>query len=243
VPVILVPKPRIDLQLGERVTFAGFGYSLIGRSIVGYRWTLNGRVLSTEAIFVWEASESGTITLDVLDSAGDWSIASDVVSVNVQMPPPWIAPQDDREVLQIALTTLQNTETGRDLLSDDFARSAAIRFGDIDSAGLYESRTHTITISRSLRTERPWVLAAILAHELWHAAFGLTYANNWQDCVDQEYDAFREEALVWIDLGKPYPVTSAERSIRHAYRLLINDEMAAWIIDNQSYQHQCRIPA
>ena len=68
--------------------------------------------------------------------------------------------------------------------------------------GLYNSRTKTITISSDLDTYSSWVRAAILSHELQHAADDAAgqLAETSAGCYAAEDSAFRRMAQVWRDL-------------------------------------------
>lgn len=73
---------------------------------------------------------------------------------------------------------------------------------DIGVLGKYHPATKTIVIDTRLDAYSTWVRAAVLAHELQHAADDA--AGRWPqtvgDCYRSEEDAFRRQASVWRHL-------------------------------------------
>ena len=58
-----------------------------------------------------------------------------------------------------------------------------------------------IGMSPSLRGERPEVLAAVIAHEFWHAVSPIPDESGFDNCVADEVRAFITQAAVWQDIS------------------------------------------
>lgn len=101
----------------------------------------------------------------------------------------------DREVLERALTRLQESKTGRAIASTIYKHRTKVRFGETgDAIACFDPTKNEISINESLRSASPNVLAAHLAHE------GIHLQWNRPDSIEQEYYAFKAEAEVWSEL-------------------------------------------
>ncbi|MDE2868706.1 MAG: hypothetical protein OXR64_04420 [Chloroflexota bacterium] len=69
-----------------------------------------------------------------------------------------------------------------------------------------------IGISPSLRGERPEVLAAIIAHEFWHAVSPIPDESGFDNCVADEVRAFITQAAVWQDISPGTLRTALEQA-------------------------------
>ena len=93
-----------------------------------------------------------------------------------------------------------------------------------NKAARYRASTHTIWISASLRSERPAVLAAVLAHEFWHASSPIPCPRTFDQCVADELWAITAEVTVWADLRPDWNLrTPLERTFQAAADALADD--------------------
>lgn len=116
----------------------------------------------------------------------------------------------------------------------------APRGGDPDTivAGLYVPATHTITISEALRHERAEVIAAVLAHELWHAIHHGEPFPSATACFQGEREAKVLETAVWSVLRPDdAPRTGIERRMDWQWRTLHTSEYDEWFVG--FYTPQC----
>lgn len=153
-------------------------------------------------------SRTFTVTVPTTAEVGDWrwwaisrpSSPSGMVSVDVGTT----APLQIDSLLVGALEELRRVEGG-----DWLARVAAeyevwIESGPTPSGvlGAYFPEENAMIISSQLNDASAWTRAAVLAHELEHAA-GTVSGNVPEDpiqCLRFEADAFRREAEVWAQL-------------------------------------------
>jgi hypothetical protein len=121
------------------------------------------------------------------------------------------------------------------------ARRTTVRWGNLADgvSGAYYPRNNTITISNALRTESTQVMAAVLAHEAFHAA--LVRVDDAGDCLQQEINAFRWEAYMWSQMPERRSTTRIEKweyELARTWRSS-DSEMIALVLQAPGYQQEC----
>ena len=111
--------------------------------------------------------------------------------------------------------------------------------------GRYESLPNRITISESYQSEPLSVLAAILAHEVFHAVSGRASPDA-ADCLEEEMAAFSWQAGVWGPFrsslgwhGNDDTLTAGERSQEAIYQAWSDRELRDTVLTSEGYQQQC----
>ena len=111
--------------------------------------------------------------------------------------------------------------------------------------GWYESRPNRITISESYQAEPLSVLAAVLAHEVYHAVNGRA-SSDAADCLEEEMAAFAWEAAAWGPfrsvlgwIGNDDELTAGERSQEAIYQAWRDRELRDTVLTSEGYQQQC----
>ena len=176
---------------------------------------------------VWEVanarSSDGLLAYDIADSVisrgtvdallrgtddgvqyGRWDCQwrSDACPLAPEAPPPPSEPRIDAG-LHHAWDLMVSTGPGGYLLETASNPGVIIRWDPTlpaDKAARYRASTHTIYVSVGLRSERPAALAALLAHEFWHATSPIPRPRTFHQCVADELWAITAEATVWADL-------------------------------------------
>ena len=87
----------------------------------------------------------------------------------------------------------------------------------------YSSEFHTIYINSDLRNERPEALAALLAHEAWHASSPFPRPHDPVICVVDEVWAFIAQSFVWWDLPAGLPRTPLEESLNETMWVVLSN--------------------
>ena len=111
--------------------------------------------------------------------------------------------------------------------------------------GRYESLPNRITISESYQSEPLSVLAAVLAHEVFHAVSGRA-SSDAADCLEEEMAAFSWQAGVWRPfrsslgwIGNDDDLTAGERSQEAIYQAWRDRELRDSVLTSEGYQLQC----
>ncbi len=111
--------------------------------------------------------------------------------------------------------------------------------------GRYESQPNRITIRESYQSEPLSVLAAVLAHEVFHAVSDRT-SSDAADCLEEEMAAFSWQAGVWGPfrsalgwIGNDDDLTAGERSQEAIYQAWQNRELRDTVLTSEGYQLQC----
>ncbi len=111
--------------------------------------------------------------------------------------------------------------------------------------GRYSRNINRITINESQQSEPLSVLAAILAHEVYHAVSGRA-SSDAADCLEEEMIAFSWGAAVWKPfrsalgwIGNDDDLTAGERSKEAIYRAWQNRELRDTVLTSEGYQLQC----
>ena len=111
--------------------------------------------------------------------------------------------------------------------------------------GRYESLPNRITISESYQSEPLSVLAAILAHEVFHAVSGRA-SSDAADCLEEEMVAFAWGAAVWKPFrsalgwhGNDDSLTAGERSQEAIYQAWSDRKLRDTVLTSEGYQQQC----
>lgn len=148
--------------------------------------------------------------------------------------------------LGAAIADLRTIERGAWLLKVAAENGVAIGWGRLPSHMLaaYSTQRKLIIIDVELDTASDWETAAVLAHELQHAADDAAAgpANSRGDCLDQEAQAFRRQADVWLhfwqdQLRNPHSEVHDElNSIAQA----MDENPLGFVADLvTAYRHQC----
>ena len=111
--------------------------------------------------------------------------------------------------------------------------------------GRYSRSINRITINESQQSEPLSVLAAILAHEVYHAVSGRA-SSDAADCLEEEMIAFSWQAGVWKPfrsalgwIGNDDDLTAGERSQEAIYRAWRDRELRDTVLTSEGYQLQC----
>ena len=147
-----------------------------------------------------------------------------------------------------------STEWGGHLGEYGEAETVRVRWSsslDDDVFGDYNPQLHLIRIDEDLRGERPELLAAMLAHEFWHAVSTIPYPRTYAKCIEDEMRATLYEASVWNAFNLT-PQTDAERGqqrvLESARRFRPADDtlpiaqwtaFRAYVEDTRGYRGRC----
>ena len=111
--------------------------------------------------------------------------------------------------------------------------------------GRYSRSINRITISESYQSEPLSVLAAVLAHEVYHAVSGRA-SSDAADCLEEEMAAFAWGAAAWGPfrsalgwIGNDDDLTAGERSQEEIYRAWRDRELRDAVLTSEGYQLQC----
>ena len=111
--------------------------------------------------------------------------------------------------------------------------------------GRYSRSINRITINESYQSEPLSVLAAVLAHEVYHAVSGRA-SSAAADCLEEEMIAFSWQAGVWKPfrsalgwIGNDDDLTAGERSQEAIYQAWQNRELRDSVLTSEGYQLQC----
>jgi hypothetical protein len=140
------------------------------------------------------AGQASAALETVTDADGTWVWA-----------PAWAAQAEDPQLvrgLQLASTYNQQW---RELVAPYLAgRGTHLAFGPLPegAGGMYDPRTNRITLNDTVRGETPGVIAALLAHEVYHAVVVRSIRQS--ECLDEEQYAFSWQASTWAYLPEPW---------------------------------------
>ncbi len=111
--------------------------------------------------------------------------------------------------------------------------------------GQYSRYINRITINESYQSEPLSVLAAVVAHEVYHAVSGRA-SSDAADCLEEEMAAFAWEAATWGPfrsalgwIGNDDDLTAGERSQESIYRAWRDRELRDSVLTSEGYQLQC----
>jgi hypothetical protein len=96
----------------------------------------------------------------------------------------------------------------------------------------------SITISERLRQEPLQVVAAVLAHEIYHAATTDATRDS-ETCYQNEVGAFTWESQVWRNLPRPDTATSYTRFEDRLVQIVDSGRIEEFVRSSPSYQRQC----
>jgi len=143
-------------------------------------------------------------------------------------PPPASQPSGPRidAGLQRAWDLIAHSEPGSLLMRGPNAQDVevvwAYELPSHATAG-WAPNTRTIGISPRLAGERPEALAAVIAHELWHAISPIPRPRTFNQCVADEVRAFIVQAAVWLDLWPGPPISDLEDSLERMLDIWLAD--------------------
>ncbi|MCY3747761.1 MAG: hypothetical protein OXG64_00565 [Chloroflexi bacterium] len=159
-------------------------------------------------------------------AAFGWAFPETTSPQPTPQPVPERAPRID-PALALAWTMLSETSTGRSLLGLPAASTVTVELGSIrpGAHAQYDGLAHVVTVSHTLRYERPAALAALLAHELWHAVSPYPYPRNAATCLFDELLAAFAAVGVWDTLRDGFTHSSLEQELE-ALRAAVAHDMA-----------------
>ncbi|MDQ3700887.1 MAG: hypothetical protein M3442_08205 [Chloroflexota bacterium] len=100
---------------------------------------------------------------------------------------------------------------------------------DVTKYGTYRPDNNTITVDSRLDTVGDWERAAVLAHELQHAADDVTgKLGRGTTCLGNEEDAFRTQAKIWSALWKgklPQPWNAPQADLNDVSQTVERDPL------------------
>ena len=144
------------------------------------------------------------------------------------------------------LAELMQVPGGEWLVKVAAEHGVRIRRGElpVGAIGMYDQRSRTVTIDRRLDSYSSWARAAVLAHELQHAAddaAGL-WPTSTEACYQAEETAFSRQAAVWLrfwhgNLPREYTVVHAE--FNEITRTVANDPVGFSIKLLERYAADC----
>jgi len=154
----------------------------------------------------------------------------------------WASYGFDDPLLRGALAYAYNYSPEWRILADLAAiTETKVRWGSLPASvgGLYDRERKTISINSRLRYERTPVLAAVLAHETYHAALG--GSDDAFSCFQDEVNAFRWSAYVWLQLRPSAVISGWERSMDALAWAWVTskDALVDWVLTSPGYQQQC----
>lgn len=132
--------------------------------------------------------------------------------------PPQAAPAPARPQIDAGLVEAWNMLTSLDIPSIlepvglthrdwDAVNRTRITWGDLEGAyGVYIRDSHHVVIDRGrFQSAKPWILAALLAHELSHASIPQWHlSGSYNDCLWNEVLAFGTELVIGGALAERY---------------------------------------
>ena len=193
---------------------------------------------------------SGPITVE-------WQSA-EVHYLTLDRPPPvhptvrsdWVAHNGATERILRALELLwvHNVDDWRTKFGRPLAdRRTEIVWGTLPEkvGGRYSRNINRITINESYQSEPLSVLAAVVAHEVFHAVGGRA-SSDAADCLEEEMAAFSWQAGVWGPFrsslgwhGNDDSLTAGERSQEAIYQAWSDRELRDTVLTSEGYQQQC----
>ena len=162
----------------------------------------------------------------------------------------WIAHNGaaGRILLALRLLWVHNVDDWRSKFGRPLAdRGTEIVWGTLPErvGGRYSRSINRITINESQQSEPLSVLAAILAHEVFHAVSDRALSDA-ADCLEEEMIAFSWQAAAWKAfrsalgwIGNDDDLTAGERSQEAIYQAWQNRELRDTVLTSEGYQLQC----
>ncbi len=145
-----------------------------------------------------------------------------------------------------AIEEIEGVAEGKWLLEVAAKHGVRIRRGETATGTLasYSFRNKTITIDSGLDSYSSWVRAAVLSHELQHAAEDAAHQliKNAADCYRAEESAFRRQSQVWSELWQnqlPPGFDDVHRELNGIVRSMERDAPAFARSLVPRYAHQC----
>ena len=186
----------------------------------------------------WQTAE-----VEYLSAAGEQLVPADVGAR-------WAARNgaEGRILRALELLWVHNVEDWRTKFGRSLAdRGTAIVWGTLPEnvGGWYQSGPNRITISESNRSEPLSVLAAVVAHEVYHAVSGRDSPEA-ADCLEEEMAAFAWQAGVWAPfraalgwVGNDDTLTAGERWQEALYQAWRDRALRDTVLTSEGYQQQC----
>lgn len=98
-----------------------------------------------------------------------------------------------------------------------------------------------IALNAALEQESTQVVAAVLAHETYHASTAEN-AGSGNACYQNEIDAYRWQAYVWRLLPRPANTTALVLDQDQVASLVSSGQIDSYIRNSPSYQQECGTP-
>lgn len=146
-----------------------------------------------------------------------------------------------------AVAALQTTPVGTDLLRTAADANVSVRVGQVapNAWAQYTPRTRIVLLSREISGFSAQGQAAVLAHELQHAAdwaqIGSSVGTT-QGCFDTEATAFRTQTAVWTAFyprGLPRATNDLEQQLNNVSRSIQSNPDSFYRQLTQLYQREC----
>jgi hypothetical protein len=236
---------RVHNPCGERRVF---GLSLVlSREREGQPVAVTGQA-------VWEAApdDRRTVTLPGSAAGGTWArFLASSVPPGSSVPPACEAVPGTSVCLETdpwlrgAVWALGELETGRRLLQAAAEAGVALvrARAPTGAIGFYHPSTRTIVIDVRMDAYSDWERAAVLAHELRHAADGAAGTlGTGPACLRNEEEAFRAQADVWSTLWRhqlPRAQNPIQDELNGVVQLIERDPARFVQTLTRSYSHQC----
>lgn len=151
-----------------------------------------------------------------------------------------LAAQTNDPYLRGALAYAYNYAPDWRRLADAAAlRGTKLRWGAVPKgvAGQYSPDDRTITINSNYYSEYTGVVAGILGHEVYHAAFDAR--TGARGCFQDEINAFTWGAYVWSQVPRGRSMTSLEINEDWVVYYWQRDALADYVVTTPGYQQQC----
>jgi hypothetical protein len=236
---------RVRNPCGERRVF---GLSLVlSREREGQPVAVTGQAM-------WEAApgDSRTVTLSGSSAGGTWARFLANSAPPGPSAPPVCEPVPGASAcletdpwLRGAIWTLAELETGRRLLRAAADAGVVLVRARVPAGALavFRPSTRTIVLDPGLDARSDWERAAVLAHELRHAADAAAGAlGPGAACLRNEEESFRAQADVWSTLWPhqlPRPQHVLQEELNGVVGLISRDPTAFVQTLTRSYRHQC----
>jgi hypothetical protein len=183
---------------------------------------------------------AATTEVNVVTSTGPWCQPAD----NCLGLAGWQGLADDpRLQLPLALAYTYNPDW-RPLAKTAIQRGTSVCVAplDADTVGEFTPADQRIRINQAVIDEDPRAVAAVLAHETYHAAMGSTFPNTREgsaNCLGEEIIAHRWEASTFDRIparGTPTPLSASEEQLVSLWR---QQQLQAVVLLDPGYQVEC----
>jgi hypothetical protein len=137
---------------------------------------------------------------------------------------------DEIQTLTSAFALLESADTGKAIANQIQDNGTIIQFGPLenDAIAQFDPQSNRITVNETQKELGSAALAAHLAHEDTHVKF-----KDKPNSIEEEYQAFRSQALVWDDLKQ----NETDEQCDTVSAIIALGEDRAKAIIRQAYRH------